>query len=256
MSTPSSITWPQVRAVEALDTLVRLDLPEPEWPTKPITSPAAIERLTLLQRVRRVGTIAQRHVRTSIAPRGGGKRQQVLRDRLGRRVEDVAEPGDRDLHLLEILPELRKPEDRLHDLAGDHVEGDELADGHRALDHRFRADEQDQRGRHLGDILDRVLADRAEHAGIEGGAHIGGEPLLPLRLHDRLDARRFQGLRADDRFDEELLRTRAAVEFLVDELAQHRADERGDEDVDGDRAEHDERQLRRNRRTSRRRTRA
>ena len=41
--------------------------------------------------------------------------------------------------------ELRQSEDRLHDLTCDHVEGDELADRHRAFDHRLRAEEQDQR---------------------------------------------------------------------------------------------------------------
>ena len=67
----------------------------------------------------------------------------------------------------------------------------------------------------LETILDEVLAERAEHAGVERGADIGREPLLPLRLHHRLDAGRLQRLRADDRFDQELLRTRAASNFSL-----------------------------------------
>ena len=91
----------------------------------------------------------------------------------------------------------------------------------------------------------RFWPERAEHAGVERGADIGREPLLPLRLHHRLDARRLQRLRADDRFDQELLRTGAAIELLVDLLAQDRPDQRGDDDVERDGAEHDQRQLRR-----------
>ena len=44
-----------------------------------------------------------------------------------------------------------------------------------------------------------VLAERAEDADVERGSDIGGQTLLPLRLHHRLDARRLQRLRADDR---------------------------------------------------------
>ena len=52
-------------------------------------------------------------LRNSIAP---ARRRQHGASRsaaLGRRVEDVAEPLDRDLHLLEVLPELGQAQDRL-----------------------------------------------------------------------------------------------------------------------------------------------
>ena len=46
----------------------------------------------------------------------------------GRRVEDVAEPLDRQPRLMEILPDLREPQHRRADPAGQHVERDQLAD--------------------------------------------------------------------------------------------------------------------------------
>ena len=184
-------------------------------------------------------------MRNAIAPRGGGKVRRFCGAGSGGRVEDVAQTRDRHLHLLKILPQLRQPQDRLHHLARDHVEGDEFADRHRPFHHRLRADKQDQRGRDLAHVLDEVLPERARNAGVERGAHVSREPLLPLRLHHRLDARGLEGLRADDRFDQELLRPGAAVELLVDLLAQHRPDETGDDDIDRDRSEHDQSELHR-----------
>jgi hypothetical protein len=109
--------------------------------------------------------------RSSIAPARRRQRQQVLRRRLGRRVEDVAEARHRHLHLLKVLPELRQAQDRLHDLARDHIEGDEFADRHLAVDHRLRAEEQDQSA--VVALLTywmRFWPERAEHAGVERGA--------------------------------------------------------------------------------------
>ena len=85
----------------------------------------------------------------------------------------------------------------------------------------------------------------AEHRGVEGGAHIGGEPFLPLHLHDRLDARRLQRLGADDALDEELLRAGAAVELLGDLVLEQGPQHRGDHQIDRDRGEDDQRQHRR-----------
>ena len=44
---------------------------------------------------------------------------------------------DRDLSLLKILPELRDAQDRLRLSDGRSSEGDQLADGERARDHRL-----------------------------------------------------------------------------------------------------------------------
>ena len=66
--------------------------------------------------------------RWQVVPRAGA-------DRLGRRIDDVAKPLDRDAELLKVLPHLRQPKHRLADLARQHVEGDELPDGEDAVHH-------------------------------------------------------------------------------------------------------------------------
>ena len=65
--------------------------------------------------------------------------------RLGRGVEDVAEPGDRKPRLVEVLPDLRQPQHRRADAAGQHVEGDEFADRQLAVDDQLGAEIQDGR---------------------------------------------------------------------------------------------------------------
>ena len=170
----------------------------------------------VLQRFRRARPVAEADMRrNSIAPRGVGGKRRVAGRGFGGCVEDVAQALDRDLHLLEILPDLRQPQDRLDRLRGDHVEGDERADGELAVDDRLGAEQEQRRGRQLADILDRELPARAEHRGGEARLDVGRELLLPLRAHDRLDRRRFDRVDADDRLDQELLARRAAIEFLA-----------------------------------------
>ena len=98
-------------------------------------------------------------------------------------------------------------------------------------------------GRELAHILDRDLAARPDQASVEGGGDIGRELLLPLHLHRGLDGRRLDRLHADDRLDQHLLALCAAIELLLDRLAQNRAHQRGDEEIERDRHHDDERQL-------------
>ena len=82
------------------------------------------------------------------------RRAAGLEGRLGRRIEDIAEPRDRQPRLMEILPHLRQPQHRRADPAGQHVEGDQFADGEIAVDHQLGAEIQDRRGDQLADQLD------------------------------------------------------------------------------------------------------
>ena len=83
-------------------------------------------------------------------------------DRLGRRVEDVAQPLDRQPRLVEVLPDLGQPQHRRADAAGQHVEGDQLAHRELALDHQLGAEIEDARHHHLVDELDGLARDVAE----------------------------------------------------------------------------------------------
>ncbi len=163
----------------------------------------------------------------------GRRRRQTHQGRwLRSRVENVAEALDRDLHLLKILPDLRQPQDRLHRLRGDHVEGDERPDAELAVDHRLRSEQQHGGSGELADVLDGQLPARADHGRIETRLHIGGELFFPLRAHQRLDCRRLHCPCADDRLDQELLARRAPVELFLDEIPQRRPHEEADQHVD------------------------
>ena len=160
-------------------------------------------------------------------------------------VEDVAQTLDRDLDLLEILPDLRQPQDRLHGLRGDHVEGDERSHAELAVDHRLSAEQQNGGGGELADILDRQLTTRAEHGGGEARLHVSGELFFPLRAHHRFDRRRLDRAHANDGLDQKLLARRAPIELFVDQIPQRRPDQEADQHVDRQADEHDQRQARR-----------
>ena len=161
----------------------------------------------------------------------------------GRRIEDVAETADRDLHLLEILPELRETQHRLRRLVHDHVEGDEAADGQLVLDHRACSEEKHGGRRQLAHELNRILSNAGDDDGFEGGAHVGGEPLLPLVPEDRLHGSRLERLHAEHRLDQELLACGARIETLVDLVPQNRPHHHRDQHIERQRDEHHQRQL-------------
>ena len=203
---------------------------------------ANLER-NIFENVGRVRTVSERDMANFDLAARGRQRDAGERSRLGRCVENVAEAIDRDLHLLEVLPDLRKPQDRLHGLHGDHVEGHQRPHGQFAVDHCLGAEQQQRRRGQLADVLDRVLAPRAQQRRREAGMHVGGELLLPLRAHDRLDRGRLDRRCADDRLDQELLARRAAIEFLLDLLAQDRTDREADDQIKRNGRQHDQRQL-------------
>ena len=165
----------------------------------------------------------------SIVP---ARRRQVGSSRArasGGGVQDVAEPLDRNLHLLEILPELRQAQDRLRDLAAIMLKATSSptvsSPSMTALAPKTAAAPSST-------LLTYWIAFcpwRRASTASERGPHVGGEPLLPLVAQHRLDGGGLDRLHADDGFDEELLALRAAVELLVDLVAQQRPDQRGDE---------------------------
>ena len=164
-------------------------------------------------------------------------------DGLGRRVQHVAQALDRDLHLLEVLVELGQAQHRGGHLGRDHVEGDERADRQFAVDHRLGAEEHQQRRGDAADVGHAVLRDGRHDRDAEGALDVGGEALLPLRLHHRLDGRGLHGLDAHDGLDQELLADGAGVELLAHHLLQDGPEAQRHDHVERDRQHHDDRQL-------------
>jgi hypothetical protein len=117
----------------------------------------------VLERFRRAGAVAEADM-SEFDCAARRRRQKPRRRRgFGACVEDVAEALDRNLHLLEILPDLREAQDRLDRLRGDHVEGDEGADGQFAVDDRLGSEQEQRCGGQLAHVLDRELPARTEH---------------------------------------------------------------------------------------------
>ena len=148
--------------------------------------------------------------------------QEVLGDGLDGRVEDVAEPRNRDPHLVEILPDLRQPQDGGAHLRGQHVECDEFANSQLVSNDEPGSGEKRKHRRGLVEQAGCLRRDIAEHCGAERGPDIGGKLLFPFSLHERLDSHRLDGLDACDAFDEEGLVRRAVMEFLFQTLAEER----------------------------------
>src|SRR5262249_56056002 len=102
-----------------------------------------------------IDTIAKRNVIEFDTP--ADRRKPCASGRIGRlrgRVEDVAQPRDRQPRLVEILPKLGEPQYRRAHPSSQKIEGDEFADGEVAVDHEPGAAIQDARRNDLVDQLD------------------------------------------------------------------------------------------------------
>ena len=80
----------------------------------PMTWPAGMLKADVVQHFRPVDAVAERDVlEHDVAADGRQRGARRIEGRLGRRVEDVAEPRHRQPRLMEILPDLREPQHRL-----------------------------------------------------------------------------------------------------------------------------------------------
>jgi hypothetical protein len=103
------------------------------------------------------------------------------RVRLARHVEDVAEPLDGDAGLLELLPQTDDSQQRLAHAAGEHLEGDQHADGEAVvLHHQQRADDQDGERHQLFEAVGDHVVGVADLSGREAGGEVLGEIVAVL----------------------------------------------------------------------------
>jgi hypothetical protein len=155
------------------------------------------------------------------------RRARGIEGRLRRRVQDIAEPGDRHPRLMKILPELRQSQHGLGDPARQHVEGDEFAHGQVSLNDEVSAEIKGQRGDDLANELDQLAGPVTERKHVKAGADIAGQLFFPAPLHLRLDRHRLQGLDGADALDQEGLVLGATVELLLQPPPEHRRDAGG-----------------------------
>ena len=149
------------------------------------------------------------------------------------RVENVAQPVDRQPRLVELLPHLRKAQHRRADPGRQHLEGDQFADGEIAGNHQPCAKIERRRDHQLVDRLHRLAGVVVQIEDAEAGGDIAGELLLPASLHLRLDRHGFQRLDARDAFDKKRMVFRAAPEFFVEAAAKQRRSASGKRDIEG-----------------------
>ena len=140
----------------------------------------------------------------------------------------VTEPIDRNLHLLKILPDLRQPNIGCATCPEIMLKATSSPTDISPSITAFAPNSSSNAVVTLAHILDRPLAARADQSRVEGGGDVGCELFLPLHLHGGFDRGGLDGLRADDRFDQHLLALGAAIELLLDRLAQDGPNQGGD----------------------------
>jgi hypothetical protein len=237
---------PGLRHVEALDELGKRALARSRRADDTHDLTGGNGEIDIVQHLGGVHAIAEADVLECHLARDRRQRGAArIVGRLGRGIEDVAQPLDRDAGLVEVLPDLSEPEHRRAHPSRQDAEGDELADGEAAVDHQHRADIEDGGVDQLADQLHRLACGIAQADHAKARRHVAGELLFPAALHLRLDRHRLQGLDRGDALDQERLILGTAPEFLVEAVAEDRRRGRRDRDVERQRAEHDEREQRR-----------
>ena len=168
----------------------------------------------------------------------GGERVRFLRE-----VEDVAEALDGDVGLLEFLPQADEAEHGLAHAPGEHLEGDEHADGKTVVLHdQEGADDEDGQGHDLFKTVGDDVVGVADLFGGEAGGKVLGEEVAVFLVDVGFHLQRFDGGHAGDVFGEEGLVAGAEHELAVELVAENGGDEEADqgdgaEQADGDQGE-------------------
>jgi hypothetical protein len=134
---------------------------------------------------------------------------------LGACVEDVAQAGHGDAGLLEVGPQLGHAHDGLRHALGEHVEGDELADGHVVVHDQVRAVPEGGGVDELADEVDALVRPTGKVLGSEAGADIGGQLVVPAAPEGGLQRGGLDGLDGADGLHQHGLVLGAARELLV-----------------------------------------
>ena len=140
---------------------------------------------------------------------------------------------------MKVLPDLRQPQHRRTDPAGQDVEGDEFADRQAAFDHELGAEIENAGGGDLADELHGLARAVAEAEDTEARGDIAGELLLPAALHLRLHRHGLERFYSGHALDQEGLVLGTASEFLIQPPSEQRRRRRRDRNVERERAEHD-----------------
>ena len=193
----------------------------------------------IAQHLGRIGPVAETHLLELDGARDA-RQECLLAARFRSGIENIAQPAHGNAHLLEIVPQLRQPQDGRGHLSGQHVEGDQFAHRHSLVDHEGGAPPHDDRRHQLADQGHATAGQHADVIRRQARRHIAGQLLFPLLLPARFHGHGLERIDAADGFDQERLVFRAAVEFVVQSAPQHGREQHRQGRVDGNRGQHDD----------------
>ena len=142
------------------------------------------------------------------------------------------------LRLKPWLPQPDQPQHRLGEAAGEHLEGDEHADGEAltsrgvAVHHGIGADDEDEQGHHLFHGVGQRVVGVADLAHGKARAQILGEIVAVAGIKLGFHLQALDGFEAGDVFGGEGLVARAEQELLVKAAAEQRCDDQAEDDDD------------------------
>jgi hypothetical protein len=139
----------------------------------------------------------------------------------GAGVQDVAQAGHGDAGLLEVGPQLGHAHDGLGHALGKHVEGDELAHAEFIAHDQVGAVPEGGGVDELANQVDAFVRPAGQVLGLEAGADVGGELVVPAARKAGLQGAGLDGLDAGDGFDQHGLVLCTAGELDVQALAQN-----------------------------------
>ncbi len=141
-----------------------------------------------------VGPVAEMHLVELDSPVQTGQAAAVGERGFRGCIEDVAKPLHGDPDLLEVGPHVGQTHDRLGDTRGQHVEGNQLADGQVALDHQPCPQPQRAHRHQLSHKRNQLAGDGRQLGGPQTGGDIAGQLLVPLLRGLRLHRHRLEGV--------------------------------------------------------------
>jgi hypothetical protein len=164
--------------------------------------------------------------------------------RLGRTVHDVAQALDGDIRLLELLPKRGEAQHGLAHAAGEHLKGDQHADGEAIVLHdQRRANDEDREGHGLLEGIGGHVVGAGDLPRGKPRREVAREHAVVAVLEARLHLQALHGLHAGDVLGEEGLVTRAKQELRVQAGAQQRCDQEADYRDHPQESQRDQREL-------------
>ena len=209
----------------------------------PKTEPAGTRERDIVERRRAVRSVAERDVVEFDSALQLGPDATPAAILLRALIHDLAEHANRKRHFLVLVDHGDDLDERAGDPSGQHVEGDQRADRHRAVEDIERTEPDDRDAHQLFQKADHRLRDGRDLLDAETHGNRLGRAIVPNPALTRLERQRFDGAHPVNGFDEQ----RLSLAFGLIEGLQpppERPDEQHDDEADeSGKAENHKREL-------------